>query len=87
MRNQYGADCYRCGEWCGPGEGHFERIPGGGWRVQHALCAIAHRGTDLGKEGATEARHAQRIEFLRHHALGTGKKAQRARKQLRDLGL
>ena len=35
-RNQYGGDCYRCGEWVKPGDGHFERVIGKGWRVQHA---------------------------------------------------
>lgn len=45
MRNKYGGDCYRCGKWCAPGAGHFERVPGRGWRVQHADCAIEHRGT------------------------------------------
>lgn len=44
MRNKYPGKCYRCGQNVGPGDGHFERIPGG-WRVQHAECAIQHRGT------------------------------------------
>jgi hypothetical protein len=37
MRNKYGGPCYKCGERVEPGTGHFERVPGHGWRVQHAL--------------------------------------------------
>lgn len=44
MRNKYGGNCYRCNQWCAPGDGHFERH-NGGWRVQHAECAISHRVT------------------------------------------
>lgn len=86
MRNRYAGTCYRCGKLCEPGAGHFEKAPGG-WRVQHAICAIAHRGTDLGKQGATEAREARQIDFLKHHALGTGKKAQKARARLRQMNV
>lgn len=43
MRNKYPGECYRCGKWCEAGDGHFERIPGNGWRVQHARCAIIFR--------------------------------------------
>lgn len=42
MRNKHPGYCYRCGEWVKPGAGHFERISGG-WRVQHADCAIEAR--------------------------------------------
>lgn len=42
MRNQYPGICYRCGETVEAGKGHFERHRGG-WRVQHAGCAIRHR--------------------------------------------
>jgi hypothetical protein len=44
MRNRYRGTCYRCGESVAPGEGHFERHQGG-WRTQHASCAIIHRNT------------------------------------------
>ena len=47
--NKYTGQCYRCGELCYAGEGHFERIPGIGWQVQHLGCAIAYRGTKVGK--------------------------------------
>lgn len=50
MRNRYSGTCYRCGKHVAPGDGHFERKPGGGWRTQHATCAIKYRGTDVGKE-------------------------------------
>lgn len=46
MRNKFPGTCYRCGERCEAGDGHFERLPGIGWRVQHATCAIKYRGTD-----------------------------------------
>jgi hypothetical protein len=46
MRNKYPGTCYRCGKHCAAGDGHFERVIGKGWRVQHASCAIEHRGTD-----------------------------------------
>lgn len=55
MRNRYPGICYRCGEWVKAGEGHFERIPGG-WRTQHAHCAIRFRGTD--RHFAKGQRHA-----------------------------
>jgi len=42
MRNKHPGICYRCNEWCPAGDGHFERSRGG-WRVQHAACAISHR--------------------------------------------
>lgn len=43
MRNKYSGTCYRCGERVEVGAGHFERHAGG-WRTQHASCAIKHRG-------------------------------------------
>lgn len=46
MRNKYPGTCYRCGDRVEVGEGHFERVPGGKWRVQHASCTIKYRGTD-----------------------------------------
>ena len=42
MRNRYSGTCYRCGHRVAPGAGHFERHKGG-WRAQHAECAIAYR--------------------------------------------
>jgi hypothetical protein len=42
MRNKYPGTCYRCDRRVDAGEGHFERH-GGGWRTQHAHCAIQHR--------------------------------------------
>lgn len=42
-RNKYGGHCYRCGKYCYPGQGHFERIPGKGWRVQHVECCLKAR--------------------------------------------
>ena len=82
MRNKYPGTCYRCGRHCGAGEGHFERYRGG-WRVQHAICAIEARASDE----ITPENREERIEWLRHHALKTGKKAQRARRQLREMGI
>jgi hypothetical protein len=42
MRNKHPGTCYRCGKTVEPGAGHFERH-NGGWRTQHAGCAILGR--------------------------------------------
>jgi len=77
MRNKFPGTCYRCGKPVAVGDGHFERF-GHGWRTQHASCAIEHRGTpDPAREALTMRRDQQR-------ATETGKRAQRARKRLRD---
>lgn len=77
MRNKYPGTCYRCGKHVAPGEGHFERF-NGGWRTQHATCAIEHRGTP----------DPERVIYRQNKdasiAAGTGKKAQRARRRIRD---
>lgn len=77
MRNKYPGTCYRCGARVGAGEGHFERFSGG-WRVQHAACAIAFRGTPDPARSRLQAAKDERA------AAGTGRAAQRARKRLRD---
>jgi hypothetical protein len=58
MRNQHPGTCYRCGLRVEVGEGHFERVgraqrekfgaavANRKWLLQHAACAIEHRGTD-----------------------------------------
>lgn len=43
MRNKHAGRCYRCGKMVDAGAGHFERFSGG-WRVQHAECAVRWRG-------------------------------------------
>lgn len=78
MRNRFPGECYRCKGWVAVGEGHFERL-GSRWRVQHATCAIEHRGTP---DPEREARSLARARFT---AQGTGKAAQRARRRHRDL--
>lgn len=75
MRNQYPGECYRCGEHVAAGEGHFERF-GHSWRVQHAACAITHRGTP------DPARQALSLAHMKARALETGKRGQRARREL-----
>lgn len=77
MRNRYPGICYRCQKPVGVGEGHFERFRGG-WRTQHADCAIKCRGTI---DPEREADRQRKLEWL---AAGTSRSAQRARKQLRD---
>lgn len=42
MRNRFPGPCYRCSHLVKAGEGHFERYSGG-WRVQHADCALRHQ--------------------------------------------
>jgi hypothetical protein len=77
MRNRFPGTCYRCGEHVEAGAGHFERFRNG-WRTQHATCAIECRGTP---DPERERDNAKRLAFL---ATQTGRKAQRARKALRD---
>lgn len=78
MRNKHAGPCYRCPKVVEIGDGHFERFRGG-WRLQHAICAIEHRGTpDPRREADTRRAMEQR-------AVGTGKSAQRARRWLRDI--
>lgn len=48
MRNKHPGICYRCKKRVEAGDGHFE-WHNGGWRVQHARCAIEWRGK--GKSG------------------------------------
>ena len=56
MRNRYPGMCYRCKRPVAAGDGHFERIrsehrkPGDPkWLLQHAVCAVEFRGTDVGR--------------------------------------
>jgi len=77
MRNRFTGICYRCGKDVAVGEGHFERFRGG-WRTQHASCAIEFRGTP---DPALDSDRQRRLERL---AAGTGRTAQRARRRLRD---
>lgn len=79
MRNRYPGTCYRCGGRVEVGDGHFERFRGG-WRTQHATCAIQFRGTP------DPDREADSLHRLQMNAKGTGKKAQRARAALRAIG-
>ena len=78
MRNKYPGTCYRCGGHVAAGAGHFERFRSG-WRVQHAECAIKHRGTP---DPQRKADTMHRNQVL---AKGSGKAAQRARRFLRQL--
>lgn len=77
MRNKFPGTCYRCGLRVEPGEGHFERF-NGGWRTQHAQCAIDNRGTP------DPERDAITLNRLLGKAKGTGRAAQKARKKLRN---
>ena len=87
MRNRFPGPCYRCGETVEAGAGHFERI-GRGWRVQHAGCAIQFRGVrDDVRQRECERQRAIRLRLLHERAKGTGKASQRARSELRRLGL
>lgn len=74
MRNKYAASCYRCGETVDPGAGHFERVAispaHSRWRTQHADCAIAYRGTDVGNSEPKGPRGGRRA--LQAHATTRG---------------
>lgn len=61
MRNRYPGTCYRCGQHVAAGEGHFERC-GGGWRTQHADCAIRWRGKPPPTREEAAAARAERGE-------------------------
>jgi len=55
-RNKYKGVCYRCGETVDPGEGHYQLSyrHDGKFILQHADCAIKHRGSKKGmKETCT----------------------------------
>lgn len=77
MRNRFPGNCYRCHTMVAAGAGHFERFMGG-WRTQHAQCAIDARGTP------DPVRQANNDRVAQERAKGTGKAAQRARKRLRE---
>jgi hypothetical protein len=50
MRNKHPGTCYRCGDYVGIGEGHFEKRRGPTkWALQHAECAIKFYGTEVGR--------------------------------------
>lgn len=53
MRNKYPGTCYRCFKPVKVGEGHYERYKRG-WIVQHAKCAIEHRGTNQGSRESVD---------------------------------
>jgi hypothetical protein len=77
MRNKFPGTCYRCGEHVPAGDGHFE-LSRGKFRVQHATCAIQHRGSPDAERAKDKKARVERL------ARGTGKSAQRARKLLRQ---
>lgn len=54
MRNRYPGTCYRCGQFVLAGAGHFERH-NGGWRTQHAECAIKFRHLSTEEQAALSA--------------------------------
>jgi hypothetical protein len=78
MRNRYPGTCYRCGGHVAAGDGHFERFRGG-WRTQHASCAIKHRGEPDPDRAADQRQRDERA------ALETGRHAQSARRRLRAI--
>lgn len=63
-RNKYPGLCYRCGARVEIGEGHFERH-NGGWRLQHAACAIRHRNTPQEKHAAMTANERTKARATR----------------------
>lgn len=93
MRNQHPGTCYRCGKRVEAGAGHFERVTksntaklgpavsGKKWLLQHADCAIEHRGTahnalpaDDGFSRVDHAVFALRAHSSRHGATPKGVK-------------
>jgi hypothetical protein len=82
-RNQFPGICYRCRERVEAGEGHFERFQGG-WRTQHATCAIKFRGTVDPTRPSPEQIEKWRIAKDARLATQTGKAAQQARQRIRQ---
>jgi hypothetical protein len=50
VRNRFPGTCYRCDKLVPAGDGHFERYRGG-WRTQHADCAIRARAAKATEAG------------------------------------
>lgn len=91
MRNKFPGWCYRCKLHVAAGEGHVERVLGA-WKMQHAACAIEHRGTAVGRDTEADARQAailaeRQLKVTIEKAAGTGKAASKARKALRQRGI
>lgn len=89
MRNTFSGVCYRCGKTVAAGAGHFERNwtgVGAKWRTQHAECAIKFRGVQTEDHKIEEQkRQAARVRRWQETAAGTGRRAQAARRCLREL--
>lgn len=91
MRNRYPGTCYRCGGVVPAGAGHFER-QFGAWKVQHAECAVKYRGTDVGVDLEAKARQKEwlakrQINIWIEKARGSGPRATKARRALRERGI
>jgi len=78
MRNRYPGVCYRCNSFVPAGDGHFERF-GNSWRVQHATCAIKHRGR------VDQEREALNFRNLLARTKMPGEKGRRARRKLEQI--
>jgi hypothetical protein len=74
MRNQYPGTCYRCGLVVEAGDGHFERHAGG-WRTQHATCAIRFR---IAPPATTAEAAAARVQDAARPIAGLGRRVARA---------
>ena len=97
MRNKYKDICFRCGYGVEVGQGHFQRLFGS-WVVQHAQCAIDHRGTNYSYDPSISKKLDEYRQFIKRrqaeatlkrklqYASETGKRASKARKWLKERG-
>jgi len=46
MLNKAAVPCVRCGETVEIGDGHFVKIAGKGWKVEHGSCPVIKRTYD-----------------------------------------
>lgn len=46
MQNKAPGPCVVCGETVPANEGHFIKIKGQGWKVQHGICPVVQRAHD-----------------------------------------
>lgn len=46
MLNKAPVACIRCGETVEVGDGHFVKVAGKGWKVEHATCPVVQRARD-----------------------------------------
>lgn len=62
MLNKAPCPCVRCGEIVKTGDGHFVKIPGKGWKVEHGMCPVIQRAQDTLDRAALDGLAARLFE-------------------------